>query len=91
MAAVWVVETRIEDENPGVYGPYTEAQAKRVAAHLEEEAALATDKYGQSVHPYGVLGAGAYPLSRYDQFLTGEERRQARRDAREREKELESR
>ncbi len=91
MSTVWAVEVRYEDANSEVYGPYTEAQAERTAANLDEEAALATDKYGHNVHLHGVLGAIAYPLARYDQYLTGDERRQARRDARERERELESR
>lgn len=80
--AVWLVEVRIEDNDPQVFGPYTEAQARRAAARIEEEVALATDTHGMNFHPRGALGASAYPISPYDTFLTGEERRQARGEVR---------
>lgn len=80
---VWGVEVRYDDENPGVYGPYTQAQAERTAARIRAEVELATDSYGGSFHPRGVLGAQASKLTRYDQFLDGQERLTARRDVRD--------
>lgn len=79
----WVVEIRIDDNGPQVCGPYTETQANSVVTKLEEEVDLATDRYGIVHHPFSVLGATAYPLGRYDSFLTAEQRRDARSEARQ--------
>ncbi len=78
MAKVWVVLVRYTDEDPGEYGPYTELQAERVAARLQEEAEMGNDN-GQCLHPHNVEGANAVPMMRYDQFLTGPERRALRK------------
>lgn len=79
---LWAVSVDIEDQDPETYGPYTKTQADRVVARLDAEVALATSPTGVSYHPRGVIGAAAVPLIRYDMFLTGDERRRARRDAR---------
>lgn len=80
---VWGVEVRYDDENPGVYGPYTQAQAERVAAKIREEVELASDAHGVNHHPHSVLGALASRLTRYDQFMNGQQRQAARRDVRD--------
>lgn len=87
MGAVWAVEVRIDDNDPQVFGPYTEAQAERAAARLKEEVELAADRYGVVHHPFGVLGAMAYPLGRYDSFLTAAQRRETRAAVRDANKE----
>lgn len=82
MKEVWVVEVRYDNENPGVYGPYTEKQARRIEGILDDETSLATDAYGMNHHPHSILGAGAMPLERYAQFMTAQERRTVRLDVR---------
>lgn len=82
MKQPWCIEVSYQDENPGTFGPYTETQARRLAAKLNEEAELASDAHGGNHHPHGVYVAVACPLTRYEDILTGEQRRQARRDAR---------
>ncbi len=79
---VWCVEVSYEDDDPGTYGPYTEAQANRVADRLKEEARLSSSSSGLNFHPHNVRSALASPLYRYDQFLDGEARRAARREVR---------
>lgn len=79
---VWVVSVHYEDDDPAVYGPYTERQALTVAGRIDNEATMATDRSGKSYHPRGVVQAIAWELSRYDAFLTIEERRTARADVR---------
>lgn len=78
MTETWQVDVAYEDDDPGIYGPYTERQAERVAARLSAEVALSTDKYGHNHHPRGVRSANAMPMARYDAFLTAEEKRGAR-------------
>ncbi len=75
---VYVVEVSYEDEDPGVFGPYTQAQAERVAAKISEEVELSKDEWGGNFHMHSVRGANAYPLTRYEQFMTGPQRLAAR-------------
>lgn len=80
---MWAVEVTYEDDDPGTYGPYTQAQAERVAKRLTEEIALSYSSHGHNHHPHDVRFASAAPLGRYDQFMTAEEKRAARKAVRE--------
>ncbi len=91
MKQVYIVEVHYEDQDPVAHGPYTEAQAQRVAARLDDEVRLSSDKHGGNHHPQGVRGASALPLGRYDQFMSADERKQARRAARQAERDLQAR
>lgn len=88
---MWVVEVSIEDDNPEVAGPYTEAQAKRVAKRIDDEAQMAQDAYGTCLHPYSITNANAYPLGRWDKFLTAAQKREVRADVRESERRIRER
>jgi len=77
----WIVEVGHEDADPTVYGPYTPAQAERVAKKVQEEIALGTTPTGQTFHPNDAINAVAMPLRRYV-FLTSAERNQLRRAVR---------
>lgn len=81
-ASVWVVGVMTEDEDEVVYGPYTERQAKRVAAKIQDEADAGRDLYGGCHHPLSVTGAIPFPLGRYDRFLSTEEKKEMRAEKR---------
>jgi len=72
----WAVEVTYDEEDPGVYGPYTEDHAGKIARTIQREADLCHDENGDNYHPCGIRGAQPFRLSRYDQFLTGEQRHQ---------------
>lgn len=77
-ASVWVVSVMYEDDDNREFGPYTKTQAERVAERLRVEAAMGQDNVGICQHPHGVSYATAYPLGRYEDFLTSEEKREMR-------------
>lgn len=87
MSVVWVVEVSFEDDDPATYGPYTQLQAERVEAKVNDEARLATDGDGVNHHTFNVRQAIAIPLTRYDAFLDAEQRRAVRREVREQDRE----
>ncbi len=82
---VYVVEVAYDDEDPGTFGPYTQAQAERVAGRIMAEVAIAVDELGGNHHPHGVRFAASVPLRRYDDasnFLDSDARRAVRRAVR---------
>jgi hypothetical protein len=76
--SVWVVEVYREDEDPLTFGPYTERQAARVRDRVTAEVELSSDKYGGLYHPWSFRGAIAYPLTRHDDWMTSEQKSEAR-------------